>query len=113
MRSPAIRDPRRDRASTVDLSHDDVDAGVDRDDIGEQMSFDHLGNRGEIDERRRADPPAYGLRRTVRYHIVPFLALRAFHSDVRLANRWTRAFHHDLEVMDHGLHLARRLGFWR
>src|SRR5438105_9358184 len=104
-----VRQPARAKASTVDLSHDNVDAGVDGDDVREEMSLDHLRNGGEIDEGRRTDAPAHRLRRTVGYHIVSFLAFGAFYRDVGFAYRRTRSLHHDLEVMDHRLHLARRL----
>src|SRR5882724_2992916 len=91
------------RASTVDLSHDNVDAGVDGDDIGEKVAFHHLRNRGEIDEGRRTDSPAHWLGGAVGYHIVALLPLRAINREIRFTDRWTRAFHHDLEVMDHRL----------
>src|SRR4051812_46966239 len=100
---------RRDQVSTVDLSHDDVDAGVDGYDVGKQMAFDHLWDGGEVHERWWTDAPAHGLGGAVRYHIVALLALRAFHRDIRLADRRARTLHHHLEMVDHRFHLARRL----
>src|SRR6185503_5081317 len=77
------------------------------------MSFHHLRDGGEIHERRRTNAPAYRLRRSVRDHVVALLALRALDWDVAFTDRWTRALHHLLEVMDHRLHIARRLALWR
>src|SRR6476646_11336648 len=76
------------------------------------MSFHHLRNRREVYERWRSDPPAHGLRRAVRNHIVALLSLRTFDGNISFADRRPRTFHHLLEVMDHRLHLARsfRLG---
>src|SRR3954462_3800459 len=77
------------------------------------MAFHHLRDRGEIDERRWTNAPPHGLGGSVGYHIVAFLALRTLDRDVGFADRWAGAFHHHLEVMDHRLHFAGRLGFWR
>src|SRR3954468_15570413 len=92
-RNRETRPRRPDRASTVDLSHDDVDAGVDGDDVGEKMAFDHLRNGGEVHERRWTDAPAHRLGRAVRYHIVALLAFGALDRDVRLADRRARPLH--------------------
>ena len=63
----------------------------------------------EVDERGRADAPAHRLGRAVGDHVIALLTLRAFHRHVSFAERRTRAFHHELEVVDHRLHLARGL----
>src|SRR6476619_4062234 len=72
---PATRSRPSMGGSTVDLSHHNVDACIDRDDVGKQMALDHLRNCGKIHERRRPDAPAHRLRRSVRYHIVALLPL--------------------------------------
>src|SRR4051812_29941126 len=105
-RAPA---PRVPRPSSVDLSHHDVDARVDGDDVREQMSFHHLRDRGEIHEGWGANAPAHRLRRAVRDHVVALLTLWTLDGHVAFADRRTRALHHLLEVMDHRLHVARRL----
>src|SRR5438552_3823797 len=101
------------RASTVDLSHHDVDAGVDCDDVRKQMALDHLGDGSEVHERGGADSPSHRFCRAVRYHIVTLLSFWALDRDVGFADRRTRTFHDHLEVMNHGFHLARCLGLWR
>src|SRR5450759_5378687 len=113
MRSREIPGRLRGQVSTVDLSHNDVDARVDGNDVREQMAFDHFRNGGEIHERRRTNPPPHRLRRAVGYHIVALLTLGALDRDVGFADRWTRTFHHHLEVMDLSLiHISEptRLG---
>src|SRR3954453_9092802 len=102
-RAPA---PRVPRPSSVDLSHHDVDARVDGDDVREQMSFHHLRDRGEIHEGWGANAPAHRLRRAVRDHVVALLTLWTLDGHVAFADRRTRALHHLLEVMDHRLHVA-------
>src|SRR5205823_14697244 len=102
MRSRVIqpRRPARAKASTVDLSHDDVDAGVDRNHVGEQVTFHHFRNGGTADERRRTTSPAHRLGGPVRYHIVALLSLGTFHREIRLTDWWTRSLHHDFEMVD-------------
>src|SRR2546423_14024615 len=97
-RSRVIQDrrPARAKASTVDLSHDDVDAGVDRNHIGEQMTFHHFRNGGKVDERRRTNSPAHRPGGPVPNHIVTPLSLWAFHREVPLTDWGARAPHHDL-----------------
>ena len=45
-----INRSRMGRDSPVDLSHDDIDAGVDCDHVRKEMPFDHLRNRRQVDE---------------------------------------------------------------
>src|SRR6266487_1084552 len=77
------------------------------------MAFHHLWNSGKVYERRRSNPPPHRLCGAVRYHIVALLAFGTFIDDVGLTDWRAWAFHHDLEVMDHRFHLARRLRLGR
>jgi hypothetical protein len=49
------------QASPIHLSHHNVHARVDRDQIRQQVPLSHFGQRGEIDERRGSDPESHRL----------------------------------------------------
>src|SRR6185312_15031429 len=77
------------------------------------MAFDHLRDRRKIEERWGTNAPPHRFGSSVGNHVVALLAAWTFNRDVSLANGRTRAFHHVLEVVDHGFHSTRRLGLGR
>src|SRR5688572_5706560 len=86
--------------SSVNFPHHDIDARIDGDHVGEQVSLDHARNSGEVHIGRRTDAPPHRLRCAVRDEVVALFAFRAFDRDVGLADRRTRTFHHLLAVID-------------
>src|SRR6188474_2104817 len=84
--------------SSINFPHHDVDAGIDCDDVREQVAFDHAGNGGEVDVGWRTDAPANRLGRAVGDEVVPLLSLGTLDCDVAFADGRTRSLHHLLEV---------------
>ena len=76
-------------------------------------SLAHRGQAGQVDERRRPDPPPDRLASAVGDQVIAQLALGILHPHVHLTRRRLHSFHHLLEVKDHGFHVAHGPGLGR
>src|ERR1700732_4560636 len=74
-------------ALAVDFSQNDIERADDGHDVRNQMPANHLVERLEVDQGRRANAHAVRLRRPVADDVIPELALRRFDGVVDLAGR--------------------------
>src|SRR5271166_219299 len=72
----------------VHFSQHNVERPDDGHDVGHQMPANHLVKRFQIDERRRTNLHAVGLRSPVAHNVVAQLALGRFNRVIHLARRW-------------------------
>src|SRR5207237_5885179 len=94
----------------VDFSEHAVYRPDARDHVGNQLPFDELGQRLQIDERRGAEMHAKRLGRTVAGHEAAQLAARRLHGNKRLAGLRRKSLSENFEVVDERFHL--RLHFF-
>src|ERR1700722_5633408 len=93
----------------VDLAQHDIDRSDDGDDIGEETAFAHGFECLQSCESWIAHMNAVGFGGAVRDDVVVHHAVRRFNRAGRLTCWNTKAFGHNLEVMDEGLHLGLHL----
>src|SRR6202035_2178343 len=74
-------------ALAVDFSQNDIERPDDRHNVRHQVSANHFVERLEVDQRRRANAHAGGLRRAIADDVISELALRRFDGVVDLARR--------------------------
>src|ERR1700688_2704745 len=79
-------------ALPVDFSQYDIERADDGHDVRHQVPANHFGKRLKIEQRRRANPHAIGLRCTVANNVIAKLALGRFNRVINLARRRLQHF---------------------
>src|SRR5256885_11894726 len=91
-------------ALAVHPTHDRIETGDGRDDVGDEATFATRGHRLQIGERRVAHVHAVRPGAAVGHQVAAQLPAGGLDGDVHLAGRDAETFGAELEVMDHCLH---------